>query len=577
MTRTIVRGGQRMGPVFWLSMAVALLLMLISLVRHAAADPPPGTTPPCDSVDFNNDGVFPDTQDLEDFRTVFGGGACPTGNCNDIDFNNDGLFPDTADIDAFVRVLAGGPCLEPAGPAWQDYRGGASRRVYVSSSMGSDASDGTEAHPRRTIPQGFSLLLAGTGDGLFLKRGDVFPEYIGEPGGGAWNKSGMRADRPLWVGAYGDRALPRPVVNGIGGTAALRYQSGGGVSFVAVDSIDFQWVTGSPRNGISYWSVGSGLLIQNCRVQGFEGGISLESNAATWTTGLTGVVIRGCEILDSTPRGSHSQGLYVDRASGICEWTIVDRCGRLQSGDGTIFNHGAYITSPTTGWAFEHCLVARNSATGLQLRAQDTSARDCLVLDNPLGITTGHADILLKQDRRADGTLVTLWENKFPEWGWRGEVARNLIVGGGDICPTKTGPDRQPRGMPIGLGFVAGGRFTDNVIMQVTGGDPWTWNTGGLTTAWAVTGNAVFAPQGRLWHDDGQQVPRPPYGPNAFHDGTAPPQGATFDDFLLSLGYTSRDAYLTAARAAWSREGWDWRFSPDTAYRFVRGRLGSTP
>jgi hypothetical protein len=31
--------------------------------------------------------------------------------CNtDIDFNSDGLFPDTLDMDAFVSVFAGGPC-----------------------------------------------------------------------------------------------------------------------------------------------------------------------------------------------------------------------------------------------------------------------------------------------------------------------------------------------------------------------------------------------------------------------------------------------------------------------------------
>ncbi|MFO0830717.1 MAG: C-type lectin domain-containing protein [Phycisphaerales bacterium] len=30
--------------------------------------------------------------------------------CDDIDFNNDGIFPDTEDINAFIRVFGGGPC-----------------------------------------------------------------------------------------------------------------------------------------------------------------------------------------------------------------------------------------------------------------------------------------------------------------------------------------------------------------------------------------------------------------------------------------------------------------------------------
>jgi len=67
----------------------------------------------CDSIDFNNDGLFPDNQDLEDWYAVTGGGACSTGYCNDIDFNNDGLYPDNFDTEAFVSVFGGGACVFP--------------------------------------------------------------------------------------------------------------------------------------------------------------------------------------------------------------------------------------------------------------------------------------------------------------------------------------------------------------------------------------------------------------------------------------------------------------------------------
>ncbi len=70
---------------------------------------------PCDSVDFNGDGLFPDTQDITDFLSVFSGGTCAAPNppqCNaDIDFNNDTLFPDVVDIDALLSVFGGGPCV----------------------------------------------------------------------------------------------------------------------------------------------------------------------------------------------------------------------------------------------------------------------------------------------------------------------------------------------------------------------------------------------------------------------------------------------------------------------------------
>ncbi len=65
----------------------------------------------CDTIDFNGDGLFPDTDDIAHFIAVFGGAPCPTGTCGDIDFNNDGLFPDTDDITALIRVFGGGPCL----------------------------------------------------------------------------------------------------------------------------------------------------------------------------------------------------------------------------------------------------------------------------------------------------------------------------------------------------------------------------------------------------------------------------------------------------------------------------------
>jgi len=76
-------------------------------------NPPNAPTPVavgCDSIDFNGDGLFPDTADIDDFLRVFSGGTCSTGACADIDFNNDNLFPDTADISDLLTVFSGGPC-----------------------------------------------------------------------------------------------------------------------------------------------------------------------------------------------------------------------------------------------------------------------------------------------------------------------------------------------------------------------------------------------------------------------------------------------------------------------------------
>jgi hypothetical protein len=62
----------------------------------------------CDDIDFNNNDVFPEDQDVIDFFNVLAGAECPT--CNDIDFNNNQVFPEDADVIDFFNVLAGGTC-----------------------------------------------------------------------------------------------------------------------------------------------------------------------------------------------------------------------------------------------------------------------------------------------------------------------------------------------------------------------------------------------------------------------------------------------------------------------------------
>jgi hypothetical protein len=68
----------------------------------------------CDDIDFNNNTVFPEDQDVIDFFTVLAGGTpttCdPTAGCNDIDFNNNTVFPEDQDVLDFFNVLAGGTC-----------------------------------------------------------------------------------------------------------------------------------------------------------------------------------------------------------------------------------------------------------------------------------------------------------------------------------------------------------------------------------------------------------------------------------------------------------------------------------
>jgi len=62
----------------------------------------------CDDIDFNNNDVFPEDQDVIDFFNVLAGATCTQ--CNDIDFNNNDVFPEDQDVIDFFTVLAGGEC-----------------------------------------------------------------------------------------------------------------------------------------------------------------------------------------------------------------------------------------------------------------------------------------------------------------------------------------------------------------------------------------------------------------------------------------------------------------------------------
>ncbi|GDX98961.1 hypothetical protein LBMAG48_13650 [Phycisphaerae bacterium] len=68
---------------------------------------PQGGNCGCD-IDFNNNAVFPEDQDVVDFFDVLAGSACVA--CDSIDFNRNGVFPEDQDVIDFFDVLAGGTC-----------------------------------------------------------------------------------------------------------------------------------------------------------------------------------------------------------------------------------------------------------------------------------------------------------------------------------------------------------------------------------------------------------------------------------------------------------------------------------
>jgi hypothetical protein len=97
--------GETLPPAF---VASRYRCIVTNACESATSQPALVTVGQCDCIDFNNNAVFPEDQDVIDFFDVLAGATCAT--CNDIDFNNNAVFPEDQDVIDFFNVLAGGPC-----------------------------------------------------------------------------------------------------------------------------------------------------------------------------------------------------------------------------------------------------------------------------------------------------------------------------------------------------------------------------------------------------------------------------------------------------------------------------------
>ncbi len=97
--------GETLPPAF---VASRYRCIVTNACASATSQPALVTIGQCDCIDFNNNAVYPEDQDVIDFFSVLSGAECTT--CNDIDFNNNAVFPEDQDVITFFTVLAGGPC-----------------------------------------------------------------------------------------------------------------------------------------------------------------------------------------------------------------------------------------------------------------------------------------------------------------------------------------------------------------------------------------------------------------------------------------------------------------------------------
>jgi hypothetical protein len=171
-------------------------------------------------------------------------GACA---CNDgLDNDGDGLVDWPFDLGCTSRGdnSEGGVPSGALENGWTVFEAAVDTRiVYVSSSRGDDAFDGSAPEPskggrgpKRTLANGKALLRDGRPDWLLLRRGDDWQEAL------SVDVSGRRSGEAIVIASYGE-SLDRPVVQGV-----VVHRDGGTLAHVAVTHLRVRPPPGLPSD-----------------------------------------------------------------------------------------------------------------------------------------------------------------------------------------------------------------------------------------------------------------------------------------------------------------------------------------
>jgi len=322
------------------------------------------------------------------------------------------------------------------------------KKIYVSSSTGDDANDGsTPEKAVKTLTKGKSLLRDMMPDWMLLKRGDVWTESFGN-----WQKSGRSETERMLVTTYGDDPK-RPLIK-TGTETALSALSGtlAHIAFVGMhfyahtrdpDSAEFKGAAGN--EGIRWLTTTDDLLFEDVMVQYYAG------TNMTIQGAITNFKLRRSIIVDAYNQASisHSNGIYIQDVKGVLlEENVFDHNGwnnnaklaGLGTGQ-TIFNHNVYVQVTCEDLTIRGNITTRASSHGFQARPGGIVENN-LVIDNPIGFSFG---------------LVEGSANPKPG-GVTGTVAGNVIRDAGDISAT------NPRGIGMQVGNIQSATIENNIL-----------------------------------------------------------------------------------------------------------------
>lgn len=362
------------------------------------------------------------------------------------------------------------------------------RFVFVSSSTGDDRNSGrSPAQAVRTIARAKAAMRDGKPDWMLLRRGDVWKESFG-----TWNLSGRSENERAVIASYGE-SNERPKILVTDQTAITApYQRD--TSYVAIVGLHIQAdrPDASASRGIRWLSSGAGLLVEDCLIERFKDNITIEGQG----DGFSDVSIRRNIIVDSWSSDGHSQGIFINRTTGVLlEENIIDHNGwnpNVADDVATTFDQNVYIQAGVREVVFRGNLTSRAAAAGVQLRS-GAIAENNLLYANPMGMRFGYPD----DDNISTGVIrnnvvlggpLSRYDGSIGIWTERLE---NVVISGNVVAHAPDGDD--------GITAFTLGGFARNVLFE--GNTTYQWNSSSsgisLKTSSSENSNVVF--RGNVW------------------------------------------------------------------------------
>jgi hypothetical protein len=377
-----------------------------------------------------------------------------------------------------------------------------SRIIYVSNSTGNDANNGlSAATAKKTIAAGESLLRAGMPDHLLLKRGDTFTNQTLNDNG-ALIRNGRSAQEPIYIGTYGTGARPQILT---GDEAAYR-GIGSAYSNIVIQGLYFR-----PNTRPSFWdkacfefvASGSNILIEDCYITEYTGGITFDGSWSNITTRRNVLVD---SYNDNTSYYSGT-GLYMNGVTnGLIEENTIDNNGYhpVYRPNGTIYDHAIYLQHDNISVTVRNNVLSRSPGTAVNLASDSGS----IVFENNL-LTHSGAGGSSGSEPTAPGLNLTFQNNVSVENESGFEF--NAVIGGtisNNIIAHSTSPGGYAFSSGDHNGHVAGFHnvaITDNIFYKLRSPN-YFWDDGSTFT---ISG-ATFS-DNIIQEPDVDQADDPPY------------------------------------------------------------------